>query len=233
MNEEKGHILIVDDEEDICEILRFNLESEGYHIDVVNSAEEALSLDLKAFDLLLLDVMMGQTSGFKMAEIMKHRPDYASIPIIFITAKNTENDTITGLSLGADDYIQKPFSIKEVSLRVSAVLHRTKLATNKPRQSDILSFKDLVIGNQQKKATYKGEELQLTKKEFDLLSFLLAHPDHVYSRDEILEQVWESDAFVIPRTVDVNVARLRKKLKDYGPNIVSRLGYGYCFNTDL
>ena len=119
-------ILVVDDEEDLCEILKFNLENEGYEIETANSAEEALKMDISSYDLLLLDVMMGEISGFKMANILKKDRKTAHIPIIFITAKDTENDTITGFNLGADDYISKPFSLREVTARVKAVLRRTK-----------------------------------------------------------------------------------------------------------
>ena len=164
-------ILVVDDEEDLCEILKFNLEMEGYQVDTANSAEEALKLDLPSYNLLLLDVMMGEISGFKMASMMKKNKDTAGIPIIFITAKDTENDTITGFSLGADDYISKPFSLREVIMRVKAVLRRT--ANVQTREQEQLQYRDLVIDIPKKKVTISGEEISLTKKEFEILLLLL------------------------------------------------------------
>ena len=164
-------ILVVDDEEDLCEILKFNLEMEGYQVDTANSAEEALKLDLPSYNLLLLDVMMGEISGFKMASMMKKNKDTAGIPIIFITAKDTENDTITGFNLGADDYISKPFSLREVIMRVKAVLRRT--ANVQTREQEQLQYRDLVIDIPKKKVTISGEEISLTKKEFEILLLLL------------------------------------------------------------
>lgn len=164
-------ILVVDDEEDLCEILKFNLEMEGYQVDTATSAEDALKLKLTNYDLLLLDVMMGEISGFKMASMMKKNKETADIPIIFITAKDTENDTITGFNLGADDYISKPFSLREVILRVKAVLRRTSSTPNE--NAEKLTYKGLVIDIPKKKVTIDDEEVALTKKEFEILLFLL------------------------------------------------------------
>lgn len=201
-------ILVVDDEEDLCEILKFNLETEGYLVDTANSAEEALKLDLTRYNLLLLDVMMGEISGFKMARIMKNNKDTANIPIIFITAKDTENDTITGFNLGADDYISKPFSLREVVMRVKAVLRRTASPVQREEQ---LIYKGLVIHIPQKKVMIDGEEAPLTKKEFEILLLLLQNQGRVFSREDILTKVWNDEAFVLDRTIDVNITRLRKK----------------------
>ena len=198
-------ILVVDDEEDLCEILKFNLETEGYEVDTANSAEEALKKDLSVYNLLMLDVMMGEISGFKMANIIRKDDNKAKIPIIFLTAKDTENDRLTGFNLGADDYISKPFSIREVIARVKAVLRRT--ATDNNTNQETLSFDQLLVNIPQKKVTIKGEEITLTKKEFEILKLLL------------------------DRTIDVNITRLRKKIGEYGKNIVTRLGYGYCFEN--
>lgn len=143
-------ILVVDDEEDLCEILKFNLEMEGYTVDTANSAEEALKLDLPHYNLILLDVMMGEISGFKMASMMKKNKDTENIPIIFITAKDTENDTLTGFNLGADDYISKPFSLREVIMRVKAVLRRT--AGVQTQVPDQLTYKGLVVNIPKKKS---------------------------------------------------------------------------------
>lgn len=223
-------ILVVDDEDDLCEILKFNLENEGYWVDTANSAEEALKMDLTSYDLLLLDVMMGEISGFKMARMMKQNKDTANIPIIFITAKDTENDTITGFNLGADDYISKPFSLREVILRVKAVLRRTGSVQNDNEER--LTYKGLVIDIPKKKVTINDEEISLTKKEFEILLFLLQNQGRVFSREDILARVWHDEVYVLDRTIDVNITRLRKKIGEYGQRIVTRLGYGYCFECE-
>ena len=223
-------ILVVDDEEDLCEILKFNLEMEGYQVDTANSAEEALKLDLPSYNLLLLDVMMGEISGFKMASMMKKNKDTAGIPIIFITAKDTENDTITGFNLGADDYISKPFSLREVIMRVKAVLRRT--ANVQTREQEQLQYRDLVIDIPKKKVTISGEEISLTKKEFEILLLLLQNQGRVFSREDILAKVWHDEVYVLDSTIDVNITRLRKKIGNYGKYIVTRLGYGYCFECE-
>ena len=222
-------ILVVDDEEDLCEILKFNLETEGYEVDTANSAEEALKKDLSVYNLLMLDVMMGEISGFKMANIIRKDDNKAKIPIIFLTAKDTENDRLTGFNLGADDYISKPFSIREVIARVKAVLRRT--ATDNNTNQETLSFDQLLVNIPQKKVTIKGEEITLTKKEFEILKLLLGNQGHVFSREEILSRVWSDEVYVLDRTIDVNIPRLRKKIGEYGKNIVTRLGYGYCFEN--
>lgn len=223
-------ILVVDDEEDLCEILKFNLEMEGYTVDTAYSAEEALKQDITQYNLLLLDVMMGEISGFKMARMLKANKDTAEIPIIFITAKDTENDTITGFNLGADDYISKPFSLREVIMRVKAVLRRT--AGVQIKEEEQLQYKGLVINIPQKKVTIDGEETSLTKKEFEILLLLLQNQGRVFSREDILAKVWNDEVYVLDRTIDVNITRLRKKIGSYGKYIVTRLGYGYCFECE-
>ena len=222
------HILVVDDEEDLCEILKFNLETEGYEVDTAYSAEEALTLNLTDYDLLLLDVMMGEISGFKLASMLKKNEKTAHIPIIFLTAKDTENDMLTGFILGADDYISKPFSIKQVQARVKAVLRRS-MEEKKPVNENILTYNTLKLDTQRIKASINGEEVALTKKEFEILKLLLENINHVFSREEILSRVWKDEVYVLDRTIDVNITRLRKKIGEYGKNIVTRLGFGYCF----
>ena len=223
-------ILVVDDEEDLCEILKFNLEMEGYMVDTANSAEEALKLELPRYNLILLDVMMGEISGFKMASMMKKNKDTQNIPIIFITAKDTENDTLTGFNLGADDYISKPFSLREVIMRVKAVLRRTAgVQTQVPEQ---LIYKGLSVNIPKKKVTINNEEISLTKKEFEILLLLLQNQGRVFSREDILAKVWHDEVHVLDRTIDVNITRLRKKIGEYGACIVTRLGYGYCFECE-
>ena len=229
MNEYR--ILVVDDEEDLCEILKFNLENEGYGVDTANSAEEALRMDLSQYHLLLLDVMMGEISGFRMANMLKKDKDTTHIPIIFITAKDSENDTITGFNLGADDYISKPFSIREVMVRVKAVLRRT--ATPLPiKEEEVLEYKGLTLNIPQKKVSIDGTEVPLTKKEFEILMLFLQNKGRVFSREDILAKVWNDEVYVLDRTIDVNITRLRKKIGEYGKRIVTRLGYGYCFECE-
>ncbi len=229
MNEYR--ILVVDDEEDLCEILKFNLENEGYQVDTANSAEEALSMDISAYDLLLLDVMMGEISGFKMASILKKERETARIPIIFITAKDTENDMVTGFNLGADDYISKPFSLREVSARVKAVLRRTRQAGTGQESGQII-HRTLLLDITKKKVSIDGEEISLTKKEFEILCLLLQNKGHVFSREDMLSRIWSDEVYVLDRTIDVNITRLRKKIGIYGKSIVTRLGYGYCFDAE-
>ena len=225
--ETRKRILIVDDEEDICNILSFNLEKAGYDTRKVHSAEEALTSGVNGYDLILLDIMMEGISGLKMAEMMKKNPDTAKIPIIFISAKDTEDDTVNGLNIGADDYIAKPFSIREVLSRVAAVLRRTSFTAD--AKHNTLSYKSLVMDLDRKSVSADGEEVDLTKTEFEILHLLLANSPHVYSREEILSKIWSDDVIVLGRTVDVNITRLRKKIGEYGKCVVTRHGYGYCF----
>ena len=222
-------ILVVDDEEDLCEILQYNLETEGYTVDVAYSAEEALKKDISSYSLLLLDVMMGEISGFKMGRILNDNPKTANVPIIYLTAKDTETDRLTGFNIGADDYISKPFSIREVLARVKAVIRRfesNKAVTLPPL---LLSYEKLEMSLQNKKVMLEGIEIPFTKKEFEILKLLLENKNRVFSRDEMLNRVWSDEVIVLDRTIDVNITRLRKKIGPYGKNIVTRLGYGYCF----
>ncbi|MGL5957847.1 MAG: response regulator transcription factor [Phocaeicola sp.] len=225
------HILVVDDEEDLCEILKFNLENEGYFVDTANSAEEALKMDLNKYHLLLLDVMMGEISGFKLANMLKKNKQTANIPIIFITAKDTENDTVTGFNLGADDYIPKPFSLREVLVRVKAVLRRSG-NREKKEVNEQIAYRNLVLDLTKKKVSIDQNEISLTKKEFEILLLLLQNKGRVFSREDILNKVWQEEVYVLDRTIDVNITRLRKKIGEYGKCIVTRLGYGYCFESE-
>ena len=225
--ETRKRILIVDDEEDICNILSFNLEKAGYDTRIVHSAEEALTSGVNGYDLILLDIMMEGISGLKMAEMMKKNPDTAKIPIIFISAKDTEDDTVNGLNIGADDYIAKPFSIREVLSRVAAVLRRTSSTAD--AKHNTLNYKSLVMNLDRKSVSVDGEGIDLTKTEFEILHLLFANSPHVYSREEILSKIWSDDVIVLGRTVDVNITRLRRKIGEYGKCVVTRHGYGYCF----
>ncbi|MDG5800279.1 response regulator transcription factor [Marinilabiliaceae bacterium ANBcel2] len=225
----KGYrILVVEDEVDICEILQFNLENEGFVVDVANSAEEALNLKLDFYNLFLLDIMMGKMSGFKLAQAIRKEKGILA-PVIFLTAKNTENDTLTGFSLGADDYIAKPFSVREVIARVKAVLKRTGQSEKK---DDNIVVEGLMVDLNKKEVTIDKRVVALTKKEFDIVQLLLENKDKLFSRTQIIDYIWGDDVVVSDRTIDVHIARLRKKLGKYGKAFVNRSGYGYCFDLD-
>ena len=237
-----NRILVVDDEEDLCEILQFNLELEGYVVDVAHSAEDALRLRLSDYGLVLLDVMMGEISGFKMAKMMHESEETKHVPIIFITARDAENDLVTGFNLGADDYISKPFSIKEVMLRVKAVMRRTAQAVphtddvilekkiNK-REENVVSYEGIKMNLDSKSVNVDGKEVAFTKREFELLKLFIENSNKVFSREEILKLLCHDDVCVLDRTVDVNITRVRKKIGRYGSNLVSRQGYGYSFKS--
>ena len=229
-------ILVVDDEQDICEILQYNLETEGYEVVTANSAEEALELPLQEYGLILLDVMMDEMSGFQMARKMKDNPATAPIPIIFITALEGEDNMVKGLNIGADDYITKPLSMKEVKARVRAVLRRASVSNQHPEGKGAfptsdhqISYEGITLDLNAKLATLDGEHLSLTKLEYEILSLLLQHPGKVFSREDLLKYCWPQDVLVLDRTVDVNITRLRKKIGRYGQQIKTRVGYGYCF----
>ena len=227
---DKQRILVVDDEETLCEVLRFNLENCGYEAETAYSAEEALTLDLSSFDLILLDIMMGNISGIQLASIMKKRKDTAELPNIFCTAKDSEDDMVEGLDLGADDYITKPYSIKNVLARVKAVLRRSSVSPNVPEnKGHTLSCGGLEISLQSKICMIDGEEIRMPKKEFEILALLMKNKGRVFSRHVILHAVWPEEVIVLDRVVDVNITRLRTKLGDYGKYIVTKSGYGYAF----
>lgn len=224
-------ILVVDDEQDICEILQYNLENEGYVVCTANSAEEALSLPIVEFNLILLDVMMGEMSGFEMARHLKADIKTATIPIIFITALDGEDSTVEGLNIGADDYVSKPLSIKEVKARIKAVLRRSVPSGNNSTTDDesVLRYEGLVLDTDSKTVQLDHKGLSLTKLEFELLLLFLTNPGKVFTRNYLLEHCWPHDVYVLDRTVDVNITRLRKKIGRYGKQIKTRIGYGYCF----
>lgn len=226
----KKKILVVDDEETLCDGLGFNLEAEGYDVDTAYSAEEALTLDLTRYDLILLDIMMGEISGIQLARILKSNPATASVPIIFCTAKDSEEDLVTGLDLGADDYIAKPFSLREVLARVRTVLRRTASDNSHPDcDKETLAYKGLVMSAKNRTCTVDGNEVKLTKKEFEIVFLLVSSPGRIFSRSELLDLIWPEEVVVLDRVIDVNMTRIRRKLGHYGKNIVTRSGYGYGF----
>lgn len=231
MDEKDSRILVVDDEQDLCEILKFNLETEGYQVETANSAEEALEKDIASYNLLLLDVMMGGMSGFQLAKQLKNSEVTAHIPIIFLTARDTENDTVTGFNLGADDYISKPFSIREVMVRVRAVLRRTASRLEGAEEPAVISYQGLLLNLDKKSVSVDEEDVPFTKTEFELLRLLLEERGRVFSRQELIDRVWPKDVLVLDRTVDVNITRMRKKIGKFAKCIVTRLGFGYYFDA--
>lgn len=224
-------ILLVDDDKNISEILEFNLRSDGFFVESVYSAEDALKRPIADFHLLLLDVMMGGMSGYKLAE--KLRKENISIPIIFLTAKDTENDMLTGFSVGGDDYISKPFSIKEVIARIKAVLKRTGNISGEESTENLLTIGALSLNLNTKEVLLQGEKIALTKTEFELLALFAQKPDTLFSRERIIDTIWKETPYITERTVDVHIVRLRKKLGKYSDAITSRTGYGYRFNADV
>jgi len=222
MTNDKRRILAVDDEEDILEILSFNLSGEGYKVDTCISAEEALRKDLSGYDLFLLDVMMGPISGFRLAE--KIRKELAlTTPVIFLTARDSENDRITGFNLGADDYLAKPFSIRELSARVKAILRRSS-----PDQVTMETVAgDFTVDTANKLIYSEGISLELTRKEYEILSLFICNAGKIFSRSDILAKVWGDEVIVTDRTVDVTIARIRKKMGEKGNMIKNKSGYGY------
>jgi len=223
-------ILIVDDEETLCEVLKINLENEGYEVDTALSAEEALEMDLPEYSLILLDIMMGEISGIRFARMLKSDSATAQIPIIFCTARDSEDDMVKGLDLGADDYITKPYTVRNVMARVRSVLRRTSGHKN-VETSNILSVDGLILDLDLKTCSVDGMDVKLTKKEFELLAFLISNKGKICSRDQILTSVWSDEVIVLDRTIDVNITRIRQKIGNYGQCIITRAGFGYGFRN--
>ena len=240
-------ILIVDDEEDICMILSYSLQKAGYKTLIAHSAEEALAkyeLSIKnhEIDLILLDIMMGEISGLEMAKKLNQEPgaknlDKSVPPIIFLTALSDEDTVLQGFKLGADDYISKPFRIAEVLARVAAVLRRTaEQGTRNQEQrpisnNDCIVFEGIVVNKADMSLKVDGETVVMTRKEIELLCYLLTHRGQILSREHLLKNVWDSNGFVMERTVDVHITHLRRKLGQYGKRIVTKSGYGYMFSV--
>ena len=223
-------ILIVDDEADIRDILQFNLENAGFDVECAASAEEALKVLSDSHSLILLDVMMGGMSGFKMAETLRGWGN--EIPIIFLTAKDRQDDLLTGFSAGADDYISKPFSIQEVIARVNSVLKRSEMKSGVQRPvSDTITLGKVVIDVQKKTVTVAGEAVAFSKKEFEILNLLASSPGHIFSREDLINELWKDAPYVLDRTVDVHIARIRSKLGICKTYLTNRSGYGYTFNA--
>ena len=229
----QARILVIDDEEAMCDILQYNLRREGYDVDTALSAEEALDMDLEKYNLFIVDIMMGELSGFDFAKRVRNVTSTENTPMIFCSALNEEDEKVMGLNIGADDYVTKPFSISEVLARVRAVLRRSNFAQSAPAPDPDfepdLTFKTLRIDRNEKECFLDGEPLSLTRTEFEILQFFLTHRNRIYSRQEIIASVWGDDVVVSNRTIDTNITRLRKKIGPYADNIVTRQGFGYGF----
>ncbi|MFR8947674.1 MAG: response regulator transcription factor [Bacilli bacterium] len=221
-------ILVVDDEMPICELMKINLELAGFNVDIANSAEEALQKHLADYALMVFDIMMGEISGLELVSKVRAMPDVANVPIIVCTALGDEAPLIDGFTRGADDYIKKPFSMREFVVRVKSLLRRVK-----PEHPTIAVYKTLALDSISKTCTIDGNEIALTKKEFDMLFLFLSNPDKIFSRDEILDKIWEKNVYVVDRTIDVNINRLRKKLGEYEQHIITKQGYGYGFKEKI
>lgn len=221
-----GKILVVDDEQLICELIQYNLENEGYKVDICNSAEEALRLELENYRLIIVDVMMEEMNGIKFAHTIKQNPETAHIPLIFCSAKDSEDDIVNGLNSGADDYIPKPFSLREMIARVRSVLRRNSIAIPAVVCAS-LEFKGLKADLQTQTVTADGEPIQLTRTEYQILILFIKHANKLFSRAEIYGIVWPDQVVVSERTVDVNISRIRKKIGEYGRYLVNRSGFGY------
>lgn len=231
-------ILVIDDEESVCEILKFNLEKDGYEVDCAYSAEEALDMDLDDYSLFIVDIMMGGLSGFDFAKRVHNVTATEEKPILFCSALSDEDYVVKGLNIGADDYVTKPFVIGEVLARVRAILRRTSHKQQRSTsdieaqqsiyESDV-TFKGLRIDRNDKEVYIDNELVTLTRTEYDILLFFLTHRNRIYSREELIKNVWGDDVVVTCRTIDTNITRLRKKLGDYDKYIVTRQGFGYGF----
>ena len=225
MNDKIVRILVVDDEQDLCEILRYNLTQEGWSVTTANSAEEALAQDLSKYNLLLLDVMMGGISGFELARTLRASEDTHHVPVIFLTARSGEDDVVKGLELGGDDYITKPFNVREVVARIRAVLRRSE-PEQEPADEHV-TYQGVVLDLNNKSVTVDGEYVPSTKTEFEILRLLVDNRGHVLSREELIDKVWPDNVMVMGRTVDVNITRVRKKIGPYAKFLITRQGYGY------
>ena len=231
-------ILVVEDEEELSEILKYNLEYEGYMVDVAASAEEAITYDLPSYSIIILDIMLGRMSGFDLAKRLRNTIETENTPIIFCSALNGEDEKVMGLNMGADDFIVKPFVVKELLARVRSVLRRAaitqilKVKIAKGEHEPDIIFKNMRIDQNNKRCYVNGIDANLTKKEYELLLFFATHRNNIHSRNEIVKKIWSNEN-VTERAIDTNVTRLRKKLGQYGGNIITRLGYGYGFQEEI
>ena len=204
MNSSPIRILVVDDEVSICELMKINLEIAGYSVDMAHSAEKALSMDLSVYSLMVFDIMMGEMSGLELVTRVRQMEETANTPVIVCTALGDDQPLVDGFTRGADDYIRTPFSMRAFVARVQRLLKKSGA-----EDGDFVQFKSLKLDNKSKTCFIGDDEVALTKKEYDLLHLLLTHPGKIFSREEILDKVWEKNIYVVDRTIDVNINRLR------------------------
>jgi len=222
---QNSRILVVDDEHDLCRILKYNLEKSGFDVDIALSAEDALTKPIAQFRLILLDIMMHGLSGFDFIRILRNELRLVT-PVIFLTALNSEDKLLQGFKYGADDFIKKPFSVKEVIARVQAVIERTEhiMITNESMADGVR------VNNRLKQIFIEDQSIEFTPTEYDIFLLLYNQPEKVFSRQDILNRIWNDQQDISGRTVDVNITRIRKKMGDWGKCIVTRSGYGYYFD---
>jgi two-component system alkaline phosphatase synthesis response regulator PhoP len=219
-------ILVVDDEKDIIEMLRYNLQKEGYHVLVALDGKRALEMSLKLPDLILLDVMLPELDGWEVARRLRSDKKTSRIPIVFLTARTNEMDEVVGLELGADDYIVKPISLPKLMARIRAVFRR-KEARAEAAENDIIRFGEIEINRLNYTVHIGSREVVFPRKEFEILAYLAQHPNQVVRRETLLDAVWGSDVFVVDRTVDVHISKVREKLGRYAHLIETVKGVGY------
>jgi two-component system, OmpR family, alkaline phosphatase synthesis response regulator PhoP len=225
-------VLVVEDEQDVAELLRYHLTKEGYEVTLVGNGADALKRARESKpDLILLDIMVPQLNGWEVCRRLKKDPDLAQIPVIMVSGRVEEGDKVLGFEVGADDYVTKPFSPRELIARIRAVLRRGRPTDSKEKKAS-LKVGDLEIDRYRFEVRMKGRQVELTPKEFELLATLVGAPGRVFGHEELLDMVWGRDGFVEPRTVDVHVARLRGKFaaaKLEEPGIETVRGVGYRF----
>jgi two-component system alkaline phosphatase synthesis response regulator PhoP len=226
----KKKVYVIDDEKDMLDIIKMNLQDEGYEAYCFSSAEYALrNLGSVTPDLIILDIMMPGTDGYEFCRKIRSSEVHGSIPIIFLSAKSDELDKVLGLELGGDDYITKPFSVKELKSRVKAVLRRTAAGPVPPSDRRKITHEGIELNPEHYSLAIDGKEVDLTKTEFEILHLLLQNPGKIFSRDNIIDSIKGHDVYVIDRTIDVHIMNLRKKLGRYKRNIRTFSGVGYGF----
>ena len=225
-------ILIVDDEKDILELLKYNLEKEGYKVLTANNGKEALGAAHQHPQLIVLDVMMPEMDGWEVCKTLRNKPETADIPVIFLTAKDSDIDEVVGLELGADDYITKPVKVRTFLARVKRTL-RGSQSIGKTFSSGVIRIGELEIFPENYIVKFQGKEISVPKKEFEVLLFLVRHPDRVIKRETLLNEIWGRDVYVVDRTVDVHIRKIREKLGDFASFIETVKGVGYRFKKDV
>ena len=222
-------ILLVDDEEDILEFLKYNLEKENFEVLVSTNGKDALKKIDQHPDLIVLDIMMPEMDGFELYELIKQNKEFESIPIIFLTAKSGETDEIKGLNLGASDYVQKPISPKKLIARIKSNLRKSSSSDKKAKVAEEVKIGPLIIDVEKFVVRIDGKQKFFPRKEFQLLHYLASNPGKVLNRETLLKDIWGNDVYVIDRTIDVHIRKVREKLGKYSELIETVKGIGYRF----